>query len=196
MDILAAALVGAILLLGSVTTWQSYQQWTALGDMDHHMGTSVTTLHGTHPLWYLVGTLLAAGIIAGIYVVSRERLLSIGTDRRRDATQGHVTESAASQALEAVANDDDTAQRILDLLPEDERRILQPILESPGLTQIALRDRSNFSKSKVSQTVTDLEKRGLIYREPQGRTFRIYPSDELEATDTSPDNTDGENRSE
>ncbi|WP_227380191.1 helix-turn-helix transcriptional regulator [Haladaptatus halobius] len=69
---------------------------------------------------------------------------------------------------------------ILDLLPEDERRILQPVLTSPGLTQIELRDRSDFSKAKVSQTVTDLEKRGLLYRESQGRTYRIYPDESLE----------------
>jgi uncharacterized membrane protein len=69
---------------------------------------------------------------------------------------------------------------VLDLLPDDERRVLEPVLSSPGLTQIELRDRSDFSKSKVSQTVTALEKRGLLYREPQGRTYRIYPSNELQ----------------
>ncbi|QSG11739.1 putative transcriptional regulator [Halapricum desulfuricans] len=69
--------------------------------------------------------------------------------------------------------------RVLELLPDDERRILEPVVESPGITQIALRDRSNFSKSKVSQTVSELEKRGLLYREKQGRTYRVYPGDDL-----------------
>jgi hypothetical protein len=73
-------------------------------------------------------------------------------------------------------------QRVLDVLPEDERRVLEPVLSSPGITQVALRDRSEFSKSKVSQTVSDLEKRGLLYRERQGRTYRVYPTDELAAT--------------
>jgi uncharacterized membrane protein len=72
--------------------------------------------------------------------------------------------------------------RVLDLLPDDERRILEPVLSSPGITQIELRDRSDFSKSKVSQTVSALEKRGLLYRERQGRTYRIYPSDDLKQT--------------
>jgi len=76
------------------------------------------------------------------------------------------------------------SRQLLDLLPDDERRILQPIIDSPGLTQIELRDRASFSKSKVSQTVTDLEKRGLLYREPQGRTYRIYPSDDLSTAST------------
>lgn len=72
------------------------------------------------------------------------------------------------------------AQRsLLDVLPEDERRILEPVIDSPGVTQIELRDRSDFSKSKVSQTVSDLEQRGLLYRERQGRTYRVYPADDL-----------------
>ncbi|MFB6134486.1 MAG: helix-turn-helix transcriptional regulator [Halanaeroarchaeum sp.] len=72
------------------------------------------------------------------------------------------------------------AQRsLLDVLPEDERRILEPVIDSPGVTQIELRDRSDFSKSKVSQTVSDLEKRGLLYRERQGRTYRVYPAEDL-----------------
>jgi DNA-binding transcriptional ArsR family regulator len=71
-------------------------------------------------------------------------------------------------------------RQLLSMLPEDERRILEPVVDSPGITQIALRDRADFSKSKVSQTVSELEKRGLLYRERQGRTYRIYPSDDLE----------------
>ncbi|MFW5895958.1 MAG: helix-turn-helix transcriptional regulator, partial [archaeon] len=40
----------------------------------------------------------------------------------------------------------------------------------------------------VSQTVTDLEKRGLLYREKQGRTYRVYPADDL--ANTPGDDTD------
>lgn len=68
---------------------------------------------------------------------------------------------------------------VVEILPEDERRVLEPVLTSPGSTQIELRNRSSFSKSKVNRTVSALEKRGLLYRERQGRTYRIYPSDEL-----------------
>jgi uncharacterized membrane protein len=65
------------------------------------------------------------------------------------------------------------------MLPEDERRIIEPILQSPGLTQVELRGRSDFSKAKVSQTVTELEDRGLVYREKQGRTYRVYPGEPI-----------------
>ena len=72
----------------------------------------------------------------------------------------------------------------MDLLPDDERRVLEPVVSSPGITQIELRDHSDFSKSKVSQTVSGLEKRGLLYRERQARTYRIYPSDDLQQEQT------------
>ncbi len=48
------------------------------------------------------------------------------------------------------------------------------------VTQIELRERSEFSKSQVSQTASDLQKHGLLYSELQGRTYRIYPSDDLQ----------------
>lgn len=74
----------------------------------------------------------------------------------------------------------------LEFLPEDERRILKPILNTLGITQVEVVARSDFSKAKVSQTLKALRERGLVYREPQGRTYRLYPGTVLsEATDES-----------
>ena len=93
--------------------------------------------------------------------------------------------SSPADPASSPADPDSTAtitraeRRVLDLLPEDERRILEPVIESPGLTQTAVADRADYSRSKVSQTVTDLEERGLLYRERQGRTYRVYPADDL-----------------
>lgn len=39
--------------------------------------------------------------------------------------------------------------------------------------------RSAFSKVKVSQTVSELEDRGVIYRKKQGRTYRVDPGELL-----------------
>lgn len=177
----AAFVVGLILLIGGFATWQAYQQWVALSEMDGHMGTSITAMHGTHPAWYLVGTILAAGVISGLYLGVRNRIGS--PNAQVGASDGSEDGSDAKTQVEDDALEATQTAKperpILDFLPDDERRILHPVLTSPGLTQIELRDRSDFSKSKVSQTVTDLEKRGLLYREPQGRTYRVYPSDEL-----------------
>lgn len=70
----------------------------------------------------------------------------------------------------------DTGPRVdIEILPEDERRILGPILDAPGVTQVEVVDRSDFSDAKVSQTLKSLRERGLVYRESQGWTYRLYP---------------------
>ncbi|AGB39670.1 helix-turn-helix transcriptional regulator [Natronococcus occultus] len=177
-DTAIVALVAGILLLGVGAAWQAYRQAQAHGEMMGH-----AAVHGTNPGWYLLGSVLVAGVVAGAYWIVREERgrnpkrqttpredgPSIAADDERDESSTDRTDEPAARA----------SPHILTVLPEDERRVLEPVVDSPGITQIALRDRSEFSKSKVSQTVTDLEKRGLLYRERQGRTYRVYPSDEL-----------------
>lgn len=63
----------------------------------------------------------------------------------------------------------------LGILPEDERVVLDPILDTPGVTQVEVVARSDYSDAKVSQTLKAVRERGLVYREPQGRTYRLYP---------------------
>ena len=181
---MAAALIGAVLLVGVWTSWQTYRASQAMGDaMDHHMDVSAGLLHGVHPVWYLLGSVLVASVIGGVYVYVRGEVFDTGDSAAETATpepnDGPTPNAEPETAEETTANPSATRRRPFEFLPEDERRILDPVLESPGLTQIEIRDRSDFSKSKVSQTVTDLEKRGLLYRERQGRTYRVYPADEL-----------------
>lgn len=184
-DGIVALVLAAVVLLGGIATWQAYRQWTALNQMTGHMGMDATAVHGTHPLWYLFATIVTVVVIGGIYLGIRDR---IGSAPVHSTAQSHSTDEPAQTTPandipkeQRASVEGRTDRRILDLLPDDERRILEPVIESPGLTQIELRDRSDFSKSKVSQTVTALEKRGLLYREPQGQTYRIYPGEDLSA---------------
>jgi len=186
IDGVAVVLLSAILLTGGVATWQAYQQWSSSNDMGGHVGMTAA-VHGTNPVWYLFGTIVAVSIVGGVYLVARDQISS-PTSTHTDT--GPVSSDADREPIEdhpeqVTASDNVSDRRVLDLLPDDERRILEPVLDSPGLTQIELRDRSDFSKSKVSQTVTALEKRGLLYREPRGRTYRIYPSDDLDSDRSS-----------
>jgi uncharacterized membrane protein len=100
-----------------------------------------------------------------------------GSDGPTEAGDPTGSETAVTGAQ---SSDPAPNRQLLDVLPEDERSILEPVVKSPGLTQIKVRDRSGFSRSKVSQTVTDLEERGLLYRERQGRTYRVYPAEDLD----------------
>ncbi len=196
-DYVALVVVGAVLLIGLALTWQSYQQWLALGEMGGHMGDGAAAMHGTHPLWYLLGTVVAVALVGGGYLAVRDQFVAddatgttsavmaddpVAADAGVDSAADTAGDGGTGDTVESSdADESDRPSRpLLDVLPEDERRILQPVIDSPGLTQIELRDRADFSKSKVSQTVSDLEQRGLLYREPQGRTYRVYPSDDLD----------------
>lgn len=83
---------------------------------------------------------------------------------------------AFGRAYTSLASHLETEPQVdLEILPEDERCILEPILDMPGITQVEVVARSDFSDAKVSQTLKALRQRGLVYREPQGRTYRLYP---------------------
>jgi len=248
-DLLVGAIAVVLAFAGGILTGQASERRQSVDStMGSMMDGTTGTMHGPDPIVYVVGTLVAVGLVVGIYLAVRESRTTAAqpTDAARspgrfdrtteigdttgagdtDSTDGTPTDSstgtddaapsvsdadrdptaspegartspngAQSSADDSQANDRSPSggtavggpDRLLDVLPEDERRILEPVLESPGLTQIALRDRSEFSKSKVSQTVTDLEKRGLLYREEQGRTYRVYPADDLETGEDTVD---------
>ena len=150
---------------------------------------------GMNPVWYLFGTLLVVSVVLGVYILSREQLAdtlsatSASDSKEADPEVGEMQTTPGNQSVEDITalSDDDASttdsasadSKALAFLPEDERQVVEPILESPGLTQVELRARADFSKAKVSQTVSKLENRGLIYREKQGRTYRVYPGELL-----------------
>ncbi|MDS0279661.1 MarR family transcriptional regulator [Halomicroarcula sp. S1AR25-4] len=186
-DTVVGLLVAAVLIVGGALSWQAYQQQQAFEQMGSMMGTSMGAVHGTNQLWYVLGTLLVSAVLGGGYLAVRDDLTSTDVTVRSQNEMANPTDPEIAESPEEATQPDGAINpesqpqaRVLDLLPDDERRILEPVLSSPGITQIELRDRSDFSKSKVSQTVSALEKRGLLYRERQGRTYRIYPSDDLQ----------------
>lgn len=182
-DIAAGVLIACVLLLGIAGAVQLHLSGGP-------MGSEMSSV----PLMAIIGpllmTLLIASIIGGVYIYIRNQIFTIQdretntTDVSKDPDGGADTaetlESANQETTGTQQSEPNGQDRILDVLPDDERRILEPVIESPGLTQIKVSDRSDFSRSKVSQTITDLEERGLIYRESQGRTYRVYPADDLE----------------
>ena len=188
VDRLVGLLIVGIILFGSYSWWRATRRALARDGM---MG----TMPGMDPTWYLFGTLIAVSVVLGVYVVSREQLADVlstphtagEASRHRSERDESVSqpdqpsESAVEQSPhESVSTSSDGAGPSAPaFFPDDERRIIEPILESPGLTQVELRGRSDFSKAKVSQTVSKLEDRGLIYREKQGRTYRVYPGELL-----------------
>lgn len=192
VDRLVGLLIAGLILIGSYSWWQATQRARGRHGM---MGQMAGMMPGMDPIWYLFGTLIVVSVILGVYVISRDKLTTMlsppipsdeaATDHNFSDTlpgpQGHSSDLASDEPNQGSPIRESTPEQspALTVLPDDERRILEPILESPGLTQVELRGRSDFSKAKVSHTVSELEDRGLIYREKQGRTYRVYPGELL-----------------
>lgn len=182
-DIVVGVVIVVILVLGIYSAMQ-----LSLDGTMEQMG-SAPAIHYVGPV---LVSLVVASVIGGVYAFVREQAFPTAPatdpptavdrasddDDRTDETDSDA--EPGTEAADVPLTDRAPEYQILDVLPEDERRILKPVVDSPGLTQIAVRDRSGFSRSKVSQTITDLEERGLLYRERQGRTYRVYPDDDLD----------------
>jgi len=59
-------------------------------------------------------------------------------------------------------------------LDDNERRVLTAIKEQNGITQATLRYRANLSKAKISQVLTDFEKKNIISRKAKGKTYQVF----------------------
>lgn len=167
-DLLVFGLVLLVIGLGGYNALQAYLQRRAMSGM-------MMAMPGTNPLWHLLVTVVAVSLIVGVYGIARQHVFDTSS------STGDASVTTGTTRNDSDGGEDHSEPgRVPSILPDDERRILEPVLESPGLTQVELRGRSDFSKAKVSQTVSELEDRGLIYRERQGRTYRIYPGKLLE----------------
>lgn len=148
--------------------------------------------HGVLPAAVVVAAIVAAhGTVHALpgpggphHVSSRGILLALWGLTMVLAVGGLV---ALGWAYTALVRDLEAGPELdIGILPTDERAVLEPVIEGPGVTQVEVVDRSEYSDAKVSQTLKALRERGLVYREPQGRTYRLYPGSALERASESP----------
>ncbi len=59
-------------------------------------------------------------------------------------------------------------------LDDDEKRVIKAVKEQDGITQQTLRLRTDLHKSKLSIVLDGLEKKGLVKREPKGKTNQVF----------------------
>ncbi len=93
-------------------------------------------------------------------------------------------EQAILKRLEEEKNKkltEDTFSILLRAFDENEQSVLKTIKDQPGVEQNTLRLRTGLSKAKISQILTSLEKKRLIYREPKNKTLSITLSEEFQA---------------
>ncbi len=70
----------------------------------------------------------------------------------------------------------------IDILKEDEQRILKMIIDEEGIEQRKIQAETGFSKAKVSKIISELEKRGAVRKEQIGRKNRLYLAEKLKET--------------
>ena len=88
-----------------------------------------------------------------------------------------TSEEAILRRLEEEKNmkiEEDKFELVLKALDENEKKVLKAIKEQNGITQSTLKYRTDLSKAKVSQILTDFEKKNLVKRELKGKTYAVY----------------------
>lgn len=63
---------------------------------------------------------------------------------------------------------------ILKSMDENEKKVIKAIREQEGITQATLRYRADMSKAKLSQILTDFERKSLVKRIEKGKTYEVY----------------------
>ena len=73
-----------------------------------------------------------------------------------------------------IKNNNDKFSLLLRPLDDNEKKVLIAIKEQEGITQSTLRYRADLSKAKVSQILTDFERKKLIERKVKGKTYSVF----------------------
>ena len=63
---------------------------------------------------------------------------------------------------------------VLKAMDDNEKKVIKAIKEQSGITQSTLKYRTDLSKAKVSQILTDFERKNLVKRELKGKTYAVY----------------------
>ncbi len=88
-----------------------------------------------------------------------------------------TSEEAILRRLEEEKNvkiEQNKFELILKAMDDNEKKVLKAVKEQEGITQSTLRYRTDLSKAKVSQILTDFEKKHLVKREMKGKTYAVY----------------------
>ena len=97
--------------------------------------------------------------------------------------KSEVDMSKYDDALEKIQEEkvqkttEDNFNLLLRPLDENERKVLTSVKEQEGVTQSTLKYRTNLSKAKVSQILTDFEKKNLVARKAEGKTYEVFLTD-------------------
>lgn len=69
---------------------------------------------------------------------------------------------------------EDKLKIIAMMLDKNEQKVFDVIKEQEGITQNMIRFKTDLSKGSVSQILSNFEKKNLVKREPNGKTYSVY----------------------
>jgi DNA-binding transcriptional ArsR family regulator len=87
------------------------------------------------------------------------------------------SEKAILEEIKLVKKRDKDVERfevLLSALNEDEKKVIKAVKEQDGIMQSTLRLRTDMSKSKLSATLKELEKKNLVKRVEKGKTKLVF----------------------
>ena len=114
---------------------------------------------------------IAIGLLSFIFALGFY-LLFFNKDEKEILRKYH--EELEKNNINNNQSSNDKFSMMLRPLDDNERKVLVAIKEQKGITQSTLRYRADLSKAKVSQILTDFEKKNLIARKAKGKTFSVF----------------------
>ncbi len=92
------------------------------------------------------------------------------------------SEQALLEKLDREKNNlvrEDKLKIVAMMLDPNEQKVFHALEEREGITQHLLQLKTNLSKATISQILSQFERRRLVKREPEGKTYRVYLLQEI-----------------
>ncbi len=127
-----------------------------------------TCLHEQGNGLYIFGGAITAALLAlGAYLIIFDRAA-------RSLEKQHLEVSQALKEAKQQEKQKDEFKAFLSGFPEEEQRILLAVKEQDGIKQSTLRFRTGLSKTTLSLLLKALEQRGIVSREEDGKTNKVW----------------------
>jgi|GEM_PF-6357807 len=78
--------------------------------------------------------------------------------------------------------EEEAGRTSFDYLKDDEKLVINLVKSAPGITQKKIAEATNYSESKISKVIAELEKRGIVRTEKVGRKKKVFLDENFEKT--------------
>ena len=116
---------------------------------------------------------IAVGFLAFIFALGFY-LLFFNKDERQILQKYKEEIAKLSMEAKKPKEQNDKFALLLRPLDDNEKKVMLAIKEQEGITQSTLSFRTNLSKAKISQILTDFEKKSMVERKAKGKTYSVF----------------------